>query len=99
MMNENGSMLVVEDDPINPVLLSRCLHEEGYTTRTTEKGKQALDRLHREHFDLVLLDLLIPETDAGIISFKSEAVLNVSYGDDSTRACAKKRRIRRFNFS
>lgn len=38
------------------------------------------------------------EMDAGIISFKSEDVLDVSYGDDSARARAKKRRIRRFKF-
>jgi len=39
------------------------------------------------------------EMDAGIISFKSEDVLDVSYGDDSARARAKKRSIRRFKFS
>ncbi len=39
------------------------------------------------------------EMDAGIISFNSEDVLDVSYGDDSARARAKKRRIRRFKFS
>jgi len=57
MTNETGSILIVEDDPINRILLSTCLHEEGHTTRTAENGKQALDMLHREHFDLVLLDL------------------------------------------
>ncbi len=63
MMNETGSILIVEDDPINRILLSTCLHEEGYTTRTAENGKQALDMLQSEHFDLVLLDLLMPEMD------------------------------------
>jgi CheY-like chemotaxis protein len=63
MINETGSILIVEDDPINRILLSTCLEEEGYTTRTAENGKQALDMLHIEHFDLVLLDLLMPEMD------------------------------------
>jgi hypothetical protein len=36
------------------------------------------------------------EMDTGIIRFKSEDVLEVSYGDDSPRARAKKRRVRRF---
>src|SRR5512139_13632 len=63
MTNETGSILVVEDDPINRILLSTCLNEEGHTTRTAENGKQALDMLHRERFDLVLLDLLMPEMD------------------------------------
>jgi CheY-like chemotaxis protein len=63
MTNETGSILIVEDDPINRILLSTCLHEEGYSTRTAENGKQALDILHSERIDLVLLDLLMPEID------------------------------------
>src|SRR5512139_2698567 len=63
MINETGSILIVEDDLINRILLSTCLHEEGHTIRTAENGKQALDILDSEHFDLVLLDLLMPEMD------------------------------------
>jgi CheY-like chemotaxis protein len=63
MTNETGSILIVEDDPINRILLSTCLHEEGHTIRTAENGRQALDMLYNELFDLVLLDLLMPEMD------------------------------------
>jgi adenylate cyclase len=63
MTNETGSILVVEDDPINRILLSTCLNQEGYTIRTAENGRQALDMLDREPFDLMLLDLLMPEMD------------------------------------
>ncbi len=63
MTNETGSILIVEDDAINRILLSTCLHEEGYAIRTAENGRQALDMLHSEHFDLMLLDLLMPEMD------------------------------------
>src|SRR5512136_512874 len=63
MTNETGSILIVEDDPINRILLSTCLREEGHTIRTAENGRQALDLLNSEHFDLVLLDLLMPEMD------------------------------------
>ena len=51
MTNETGSILIVEDDPINRILLSTCLHEEGHTIRTAENGRQALDMLHNEHFE------------------------------------------------
>jgi len=63
MTNETGSILIVEDDPINRILLSTCLNEEGHITRTAENGKQALEILHSERIDLVLLDLLMPEMD------------------------------------
>jgi len=39
------------------------------------------------------------EMDTGIIRFKSEDVLEVSYGDDSPHARAKKRRVQRFKLS
>ena len=63
MTNETGSILVVEDDPINRILLTTCLNQEGYTIRTAENGRQALDLLERKPFDLMLLDLLMPEMD------------------------------------
>lgn len=63
MTNETGSILVVEDDPINRILLTTCLNQEGYTIRTAENGRQAVDMLDREPFDLMLLDLLMPEMD------------------------------------
>jgi len=63
MTNETGSILIVDDDPISRILLSTCLQEEGYITRTAENGRQALDLLQSDRFDLVLLDLLMPEMD------------------------------------
>lgn len=62
-MDKTESILVVEDDPINRILLTTCLNQEGYTIRTAENGRQALDLLDREPFDLLLLDLLMPEMD------------------------------------
>ena len=63
MIDKTESILVVEDDPINRILLTTCLNQEGYTIRTAENGRQALDLLDREPFDLLLLDLLMPEMD------------------------------------
>jgi adenylate cyclase len=63
MTNETGLILIVDDDPINRILLTSCLKEEGYTVRTAESGKQALDMLESEPFELMLLDLLMPEMD------------------------------------
>ncbi len=63
MTDKIESILVVEDDPINRILLTTCLSQEGYTIRAAENGRQALDLLDREPFDLLLLDLLMPEMD------------------------------------
>lgn len=54
-------ILVVEDFETNIVLLRRWLEREGYDVLTADSGESALDAVAREHPDLVLLDIMIPE--------------------------------------
>lgn len=58
-----GMVLVVDDDAINRLLLATNLDEQGYTVVTAKDGQQALDLLHSQSFDVVLLDLLMPAMD------------------------------------
>lgn len=58
-----GSLLVVEDNEANRELLTRRLQRQGYSVATAQNGRQALDRLRSESFDLVLLDIIMPEID------------------------------------
>jgi CheY-like chemotaxis protein len=61
-----GHILVVDDDRLNRMVLTRALAEQGYTTETAENGRQALALLRERHqpaFDVVLLDVLMPEID------------------------------------
>ena len=63
MTEASASILVVDDDPINRMLLSRNLERQGHRVATTEDGRQALAVLRAEPFDVVLLDVLMPELD------------------------------------
>ena len=63
MSATSGTILVVDDDLLNRMVLSATLQEEGYTVETAEDGRQALERLAAQPFDVVLLDLLMPEMD------------------------------------
>ena len=56
-----GNILVVDDIENNRDLLSRLLSKEGYTVATAIDGKQALQMLATTRYDLILLDLLMPE--------------------------------------
>jgi CheY-like chemotaxis protein len=56
-------LLVVDDNKINRMLLGRALEREGHDVSTAENGREGLDALHREPFDLVLLDMEMPEVD------------------------------------
>ena len=56
-----GRLLVVDDDAANCEMLSRRLQRLGYHVMSAENGRVALDMLRQKPFDLVLLDILMPE--------------------------------------
>jgi adenylate cyclase len=72
-----GLLLVVDDDEGNRDVLSRRLLRDGYEVMLAESGKQALRMLHRYDFDLVLLDIMMPEMDgiSVLAEIKSNAML------------------------
>ena len=63
MMESRASALVVDDDPINRMLLSKSLEQQGHRVMTAENGLEALAALQAQPFDVVLLDVLMPEPD------------------------------------
>ena len=58
-----SSLLVVDDNSVNRIMLSRYISKLGYQATLAENGRQALDKLGNEPFDLVLLDVQMPEMD------------------------------------
>jgi class 3 adenylate cyclase len=60
---EGGRLLVVDDNKVNRLLLGRGLEQQGHRVEFAEDGQQALNRLRQERFDLVLLDIMMPELD------------------------------------
>jgi class 3 adenylate cyclase len=58
-----GTILVVDDNRVNRLMLGRGLEAEGHSIVFAEHGGEALDLLQRQPFDLVLLDVLMPELD------------------------------------
>ncbi len=56
-------ILVVDDEPSIGELFKESLNEPGYQVTTTLSSLEALKLLNNRHFDLIFLDLLIPELD------------------------------------
>src|SRR3989441_9211397 len=56
-------LLVVDDNKVNRLLLTRSLELQGHSVASAENGRVALEMLQREGFDLVLLDMEMPEMD------------------------------------
>jgi adenylate cyclase len=58
-----GRVLIVDDDRINRMLLTRGVEQAGHEADTAENGRDALDLLRDGQYDLVLLDIVMPELD------------------------------------
>lgn len=58
-----GRLLIVDDNKVNRLLLARSLEQQGHSISFAENGRQALEILHAQPFDLVILDVLMPELD------------------------------------
>ncbi len=56
-------ILLADDNPLNQDLTRRLLNKRGHEVTVVENGRQALEQLERETFDLVLMDLEMPEMD------------------------------------
>lgn len=58
-----ASLLVVDDDAVIRSILSKSLEQNGHRVTTVSDGREALELLRKESFDVVLLDVLMPEMD------------------------------------
>jgi CheY-like chemotaxis protein len=56
-------LLVAEDNLVNQKLIQRLLERRGHSVCVAANGLEALDRLARERFDALFLDLQMPELD------------------------------------
>ena len=60
----NASILIVDDQEVNVDLLERMLGEAGYRRIASTTNPQAVCAMHQEQrFDLILLDLQMPQLD------------------------------------
>ena len=59
--NKQIKVLVVEDNAINQLLVSTILNLESFEVVVADNGKIAIDILINSDFDIILMDLMMPE--------------------------------------
>lgn len=61
--NKQLHILIVEDNQINQFVLKTILELEHFNVTITENGQEALNELKEKHFDIILMDLMMPVMD------------------------------------
>ena len=56
-------VLVAEDNPVNQTLVQRLLEKRGYSIVVVGDGRAALSALEQDEFDIVLMDVQMPDMD------------------------------------
>jgi PAS domain S-box-containing protein len=59
----NIRVLIVEDNPVNQVLVTKLLEKRGFSPALASNGRQALAVLQKKTFDIILMDVQMPEMD------------------------------------
>ena len=89
-LGEVGRVLVVDDYPMNRLKLARLLEQQGHGVATAGDGLEALATMQVNTFDVVLLDIVMPEMDgyqvlermAGDATLRDIPVIVISAVDD-----------------
>jgi class 3 adenylate cyclase len=63
VVESSRQILLVEDNRVNRLLLARQVQQLGHQVEAVENGRLALELLQRKPFDLMLLDIEMPELD------------------------------------
>ncbi len=86
MEKKKGKILVLDDDPVVTLSCKRILGAEGYNISTVEKGEDALNKLTKEDFDLLISDVRLPDIsgmtvlkEARIIKPQTDVVIITGY--------------------
>ena len=61
--SRNLEILLVEDKPMNQKLTAHILEANGHRVAIAENGREALEQYRAKYFDLILMDIHIPEID------------------------------------
>ena len=69
-------ILVVDDEDYIVELVKFNLEKEGYQVIVANDGRSALDMVHAEHPDLILLDIMLPNVDGLVCGLKQSTTTN-----------------------
>lgn len=88
---EKYGILIIEDDESQRNQLARIVHKEGFEVMTAENGRIGLEIFERDHPDIILTDLRMPEIDGMEVMHRIkrstphvQVILVTAFGDSDT---------------
>ena len=76
-MNDKPKIFIVEDEKHIARFLQLALEKEGFRTATESNGKRAYEKIVQDHYDIVLLDVMLPEMDGMEVCRKVREISDV----------------------
>jgi two-component system cell cycle response regulator DivK len=74
MENQSATILYVEDNPENRLLVRRVLQAEGYGFLEAGNAPEAMDIVKTQHPDLILMDINMPEIDGYTLTSRLKSI-------------------------
>ena len=100
MQDSRAQILLVEDNRINQMVALQILKRAGYSADTASDAQEAIDRLKRQRYGLVLMDVQMPgmdgisaarvvrDPDSGVLDHAVPIIAMTAYDSaDHQRAC------------
>ena len=76
-MSGRSHILIVEDEKQIARFIQMELEHEGYECDIEYNGTKAMERIGQDHFDLILLDIMLPDVDGLTLCQRTREISNV----------------------
>lgn len=67
-------IIVAEDDMDHRLLISKTLAKEGYSVRSVSNGKEVLEKMEHEFYDLIVSEIMMPVMDGYELVRKRQSI-------------------------
>ncbi|WNZ29107.1 MAG: response regulator [Candidatus Bathyarchaeota archaeon] len=73
-MSKNKSILIIDDDKYILSVFSKILNKQGYIVENAETGREAMEMITKKQYDLVLIDVKLPDVEGPILVEKMNKI-------------------------